>query len=68
MMDEGKITNQGSYKELCKKKEFTDLMDLNKLNKNLKADEKKKSTMPKFMSQMSKTKSMLEGNSESFGV
>lgn len=35
MMDKGRITAQGTYQELEKLKEFSDLMDLNRLNKNL---------------------------------
>lgn len=49
MMDQGKISCQGSYSDLMKVKEFQDLMDLNKINQQLK----KKNTMSKVASTMS---------------
>ena len=49
MMDQGKISCQGSYNDLMKVKEFQDLMDLNKINQQLK----KKNTMSKVASTMS---------------
>jgi hypothetical protein len=40
MMEQGKIKAQGSYQELGKRKDFSDLMELNKINKDQVKEEK----------------------------
>lgn len=69
MMDNGKIVCQGNYDTLSKNKDFNDLMDLNKLNKNLKK-EKEPSKMQSVLTNKTRTKtlSMYEEQTDTFGV
>ena len=55
MMDQGRITAQGSYDDLLKVKEFREIMNVNDLNKNLEVEDKKSS------------KGSAEGDTESAG-
>ena len=71
MMELGKIKAQGSYQELEKRKDFSDLMELNNINKDQVNKEKEKAlsrTMSKKFSTLSRTKSVFESNQDSFGV
>lgn len=74
MMEQGKIKAQGSFTELEKRKDFSDLMKLNDINKDqIKQDnEKEKSlTLSKKYSlnlEIKKSKSVFESKQESFAV
>jgi hypothetical protein len=54
-MDEGRIICQGNYAEMEKNKEFTELMDINKLNKGTgdKKEEDSDSEKPVSMGDLS---------------
>ena len=71
MMEQGKIKAQGSYSELEKRKDFSDLMELNKINKDqVKEEPALQKTLSKRFSMAlgSKSKSVFESNQDSFGV
>ena len=74
MMEQGKIKAQGSYSELQSRKDFSDLMELNKINKDQVKQEEKNElsrTLSKKLSmrlESKKTKSVFESNQDSFGV